>query len=195
MKIDRVQTGVRLEKRLVSTLNQLAKEDGQNLGEKLEEIVSHAFEGKGACAWSAKSLNRVANTKKAFGLSYDSHASYRFDDANNPIPEMRHGKLLPVQRVQVGFKMEKRMLKVLKAIAEMNDTKLGNLLEEIVLHQMEGADVFYPATINKIRLLQKVYGMDYDAHATYHFQNKTRESIAKRSPHLLPKSIEIIGDR
>ena len=43
-----------------------------------------------------------------------------------------------VERVQTGVRMEKRMLKVLKAIAEQKDMTLGDLLEGIVLHAFEG---------------------------------------------------------
>ena len=169
MKIDRVQTGVRMEKRLVSALNHLAAEEKANLGEKLEEIVAHAFESNGACAWSAQDLKRVARVKKSCGVTYDVHAAQRFSEAGQTAADVREGKPLRVQRVQVGFKIEKRMLKVLKAIAELFDLTLGNTLEEIVLHQMEGVDAFHPSTIKKIRLVQKVYGMDYDTHATYQF--------------------------
>jgi hypothetical protein len=148
-------------------------------------MVAHAFEGGGACAWAANSLKRVAKAKKAHGLNYGTHACYRFQDADNPA-RVKGRKPMPIQRVQVGFKIEKRMLKILKAIAELGDIQLGNLLEEIVLHQMEGADAFCPVTIQKIRLLQKVYGVDYETHATYRFQEnavgappKGRRSLSK----------------
>ena len=170
MIIERTQSGVRLEKRLVQTLNRLVEHEGGNLGQKLEEIVAHAFEGKGACAWSPQDLKRVAQTKKACGLNYDPHAVYRFKEANDRVLESRSGRPLAVQRVQVGFKMEKRMLKVLKAIAELYDFTMGRTMEEIILHQMEGVDAFLPASIKKIRLLQKVYGMTYKTHATYGFR-------------------------
>ncbi|MBV8201063.1 MAG: hypothetical protein JOZ15_10620, partial [Acidobacteria bacterium] len=38
-----------------------------------------------------------------------------------------------VERVQTGVRMEKRILKVLKALAELRDMSLGDLLEGIVL--------------------------------------------------------------
>ena len=46
--------------------------------------------------------------------------------------------LVEVERVQTGVRMEKRMLKVLKALAEQKDMTLGDLLEGIVLHAFEG---------------------------------------------------------
>ena len=41
---------------------------------------------------------------------------------------------MEVERVQTGVRMEKRLLKVLKAFAEYKDMSLGDLLEGIVLH-------------------------------------------------------------
>src|SRR5262249_9051290 len=43
-----------------------------------------------------------------------------------------------VERVQTGVRMEKRLVKVLKALAELKDLTLGDLLEGIVLHAFEG---------------------------------------------------------
>ena len=39
---------------------------------------------------------------------------------------------IKIQRVQTGVRLEKRMLKVLKALAEVHDITLGDLLEGIV---------------------------------------------------------------
>jgi predicted DNA-binding ribbon-helix-helix protein len=39
---------------------------------------------------------------------------------------------LKIERVQTGVRMEKRVLKVLKALAEYHDLSLGDLLEGIV---------------------------------------------------------------
>ena len=56
-------------------------------------------------------------------------------------PRPREPKL-KVQRVQTGVRIEKRLLKVLKAIAEYYDMSLGDLLEGIVLHAFEGRSPF-----------------------------------------------------
>ena len=45
---------------------------------------------------------------------------------------------LKVERVQTGVRLEKRMVKVLKALAEYHDISLAELLEGIVLHALEG---------------------------------------------------------
>lgn len=69
----------------------------------------------------------------------------------------------PVKRVQTGVRIEERMLKVLKALAEYLDLSLGDLLEGIVLHAFEGQAPFTPTTLEKIGQLRSVYGLDLTA--------------------------------
>lgn len=76
---------------------------------------------------------------------------------------------IKIQRVQTGVRIEKRMLKVLKALAEVHDLTLGDLLEAIVLHAFEGISPFHDEGLKKISMLKEVYGMDYDANASHHF--------------------------
>ena len=52
--------------------------------------------------------------------------------------EPKHQSQIKVTRVQTGVRIEQRMLKVLKALAEYLDISLGDLLEGIVLHAFEG---------------------------------------------------------
>jgi hypothetical protein len=70
---------------------------------------------------------------------------------------------LAVERVQTGIRIEKRLLKVLKAVAELFDITLGDLLEGMVLHAFEGQSPFDEETRQRIAALKKVYGLDYDA--------------------------------
>lgn len=70
---------------------------------------------------------------------------------------------LAVERVQTGVRMEKRLLKVLKALAEYHDLSLGDLLEGIVLHAFEGRSPFSKKSLARIQQLRKVYEVDYDA--------------------------------
>ena len=76
-----------------------------------------------------------------------------------------------VERVQTGVRLEKRMLKVLKALAEYFDMSLGNLLEGIVLHAFDGnpspLDV---DQLKRIEMLKQVYEMDYDSSAAHNFE-------------------------
>lgn len=65
------------------------------------------------------------------------------------------------ERVQVGARMEKRMVKVLKALAEYLDVSMGDLIEGIVLHTFESKSAFSGETLEKIGQLKKVYGMNY----------------------------------
>src|SRR5438874_12728015 len=67
-----------------------------------------------------------------------------------------------VVRVQTGVRMEKRILQVLKALANSLDLTLGDLLEGIVLHAFEGKAPFSPGTLEKIRTLRQVYDLDLE---------------------------------
>jgi hypothetical protein len=64
-----------------------------------------------------------------------------------------------VERVQTGVRLEKRMLKVLKAVAELKDMSLGDLLEGIVLHAFEGKAPFSPETLREIEQFRTIYGL------------------------------------
>jgi hypothetical protein len=70
---------------------------------------------------------------------------------------------LVVERVQTGLRIEKRLLKVLKAVAEYHDLGLGDLVEGIVLHAFEGRSAFGKDSLARIAALKKVYGLDLDA--------------------------------
>ena len=72
-------------------------------------------------------------------------------------------KRLVVERIQTGVRMEKRLLKVLKGLAELRDLSLGDLLEGIVLHAFEGKAPFSPATLKEIEKLKEVYGLSLKA--------------------------------
>lgn len=73
----------------------------------------------------------------------------------------------PIERVQIGARMEKRMVKVLKGLAEYLDLSLGDLLEGIVLHAFESTSPFSEETLQRIAQLKQVYGMDYGASASH----------------------------
>jgi hypothetical protein len=73
----------------------------------------------------------------------------------------------PIERVQIGARMEKRLVKVLKALAEYHDLALGDLLEGIVLHAFEGRSPFHEESLHKIAQLKEVYGMDYGAEVSH----------------------------
>ena len=72
-----------------------------------------------------------------------------------------------VERVQTGVRIEKRLLKVLKAFAEYHDITLGDLLEGIVLHAFDGKAPFSPASLERIQQLKKFYGLELDSSASH----------------------------
>ena len=78
-------------------------------------------------------------------------------------------KKIKVERVQTGVRMEKRMLKVLKAMAEYHEISLGDLLEGIVLNAFEGRSPFEAESIKRIDALKQIYEMDYDTSASHKF--------------------------
>ena len=80
---------------------------------------------------------------------------------------MKQDSRIPVQRIQTGVRMEKRILKVLKGLAEYHDLSLGDLLEGIVLHAFEGKAPFGRQSRTKILELRKVYDLDLDASASH----------------------------
>lgn len=72
-----------------------------------------------------------------------------------------------VERVQTGIRVEKRLLKVLKGLAEYHDLTLGDLLEGIVLHAFDGKAPFTEQTLRKIAELKSIYGLDLDSKASH----------------------------
>ena len=68
-----------------------------------------------------------------------------------------------VERIQTGVRIEKRLLKVLKGLAEHLDLSLGDLLEGMSLHCFENKPPFSEETLKKIRQLKDVYDLDLDA--------------------------------
>jgi len=68
-----------------------------------------------------------------------------------------------IERVQTGVRIEKRILKVLKAIATQYEMTLGDLIEGIVLHSFEGKPPFGPDSITMIEKMKEIYGLDLTA--------------------------------
>jgi hypothetical protein len=69
----------------------------------------------------------------------------------------------PIVRVQIGARMEKRLVKMLKALAEYLDLSLGDLLEGITLHALEGKPPFSQKTLSHVKKLRAIYGLDLSA--------------------------------
>ena len=90
---------------------------------------------------------------------------------------------LIVERVQTGVRIEKRLLKVLKAFAEYNDITLGDLLEGIVLHAFDGKLPFSESSLQRIQQLKKFYDLDLDAGASHRLKEgkANKKQIAARA--------------
>jgi predicted DNA-binding ribbon-helix-helix protein len=89
--------------------------------------------------------------------------------------EQQNRESVVVERVQTGVRMEKRMLKVLKAVAELKDITLGDLLEGIVLHAFEGKTVPFSAqTLKEIDQLKSLYGMTLKASDSHNLKERKR---------------------
>lgn len=65
-----------------------------------------------------------------------------------------------IERVQTGVRIEKRILKVLKAVAAQHEMSLGDLLEGILLHSFEGKSPFDDNTLAFIEQMRSAYGLD-----------------------------------
>lgn len=76
---------------------------------------------------------------------------------------------LSVERVQTGVRIEKRVLKVLKGLAEYHDLTLGDLIEGIVLHAFEGKAPFSEKSLKKIEELKRIYELDLTSRDSHNF--------------------------
>ncbi len=87
---------------------------------------------------------------------------------------------LLVERVQTGVRMEKRLLKVLKAFAEYHDLTLGDLLEGIVLHAFDGKCPFGEDSLRRIADLKRFYGLELDSTASHRLKEGRPTKAARR---------------
>lgn len=89
--------------------------------------------------------------------------------------------MLLVERVQTGVRMEKRLLKILKAFAEYHDMTLGDLLEGIVLHAFDGKTPFSQASLDRIKELKRFYEFDLDSSASHRLREIKARPGRKRA--------------
>jgi hypothetical protein len=88
-----------------------------------------------------------------------------------------------VERVQTGVRIEKRLLKVLKAFADFHDLTLGDLLEGIVLHAFDGKAPFQKPSRRRIKELKKFYGLNLDYRASHRLiEARAAATKAKAKP-------------
>ena len=84
-----------------------------------------------------------------------------------------------VERVQLGIRMEAKLVKVLKGLAEYSNLTLGQLMEKIVLHSFEPepgqegewcASPYSKRTLGVIADLKRIYDAEWDVHASRGFE-------------------------
>jgi predicted DNA-binding ribbon-helix-helix protein len=66
-------------------------------------------------------------------------------------------------RVQTGVRLERRLVKVLKALAEIYDLSLGELLERLVVSTFAGRQPFSEETLARVAELARIYRLDLAA--------------------------------
>lgn len=88
--------------------------------------------------------------------------------------------MVNVERVQTGVRLETRLVKVLKGLAEYLDVSLGELLEGIVLHSLDQKVPFDGPTRKAIEQLRTVYGLDLRAEDSHHLAD--REDAGSDTP-------------
>ena len=84
------------------------------------------------------------------------------------------GEPVPIERVEVPVRLEKRLAALLHDLAAHKRMSVSSLLEEILLHTNEplGDGVASPHTKSQLRHIQALkakHGIDYDSHASYRF--------------------------
>ncbi len=85
---------------------------------------------------------------------------------------MQRRGAIAIERVQTGVRLEKRLLKVLKALAEYKEMTLGDLIEGIVLHAFEGKAPFAPETLRRIAEMKRIYGLDLEAGSSHRLRER-----------------------
>jgi hypothetical protein len=85
--------------------------------------------------------------------------------------------MIEIERIQTGVRIERRMVKVLKGLAEHLDLSLGDLLEGIVLHAFEGKSPFSAATLEVIGKLKDVYGFNLSVDVAHKLIDKRSEAL------------------
>ncbi|MFN2623085.1 MAG: hypothetical protein ABR611_09585 [Chthoniobacterales bacterium] len=79
-----------------------------------------------------------------------------------------------VERVQIGARMEKRLVKVLRGLADYLDLSLGDLLEGITLHALEGKAPFSAETLAHVKRFKTVHGLTLMAKDSHRLVEESR---------------------
>jgi catechol 2,3-dioxygenase-like lactoylglutathione lyase family enzyme len=82
------------------------------------------------------------------------------------------GEPVPIERVDVELRLERRLAALLADLAEHKRMTLGACLEEILLHTNDGVGPHTEATLRHIAELKERHGIDYDTHSSYRFTER-----------------------
>jgi len=74
MQIQRIQTGVRIEQSMLKVLRGLAEYFNISLGDLIEGIVLHAFEG--GSAFTEAQREKIDQLKAVYGMDYGVEAAH-----------------------------------------------------------------------------------------------------------------------
>ncbi len=88
--------------------------------------------------------------------------------------------MIEVKRVQTGVRIEAALLKVLKGLAAYKNLSLGDLLEGICLHALEGKAPFSRATVVQIAHMKRIYGLTLNAADSHNLLDAPRRSATAR---------------
>ena len=77
-KVERVQTGVRIEKRVLQILKAIAAKHEIGIGDLVEGIVLHSFEGKSP--FETETLTFIEQMRNAYGLDLTAADSHKLTE-------------------------------------------------------------------------------------------------------------------
>jgi hypothetical protein len=80
VNVERVQTGLRIEKQMLKVLKGLAEYHDMSLGDLVEGIVLHAFEGRSP--FGEESLARILDLKRIYGMKLEAKDAHRLQEAD-----------------------------------------------------------------------------------------------------------------
>jgi catechol 2,3-dioxygenase-like lactoylglutathione lyase family enzyme len=107
---------------------------------------------------------------RAYGLR-----DYRVHDLNGYELGFGHyiytvGDPIPIERVGVPLRLERRLAALLGDLAEQKGMSLSSCVEEILLHTNDGVGPHTKGQLRRIAELKEKHGIDYDTHASYLFR-------------------------
>lgn len=102
---------------------------------------------------------------------------YRVRDLNGYALSFGHqlfndGPPIVIERVDLPVRLEKRLAAVLRDLAEHKRMSLGSLLEETLLHTLDGVGPHTRSDLRYIETLKPKHGIDYDSHGSCRFAER-----------------------